>query len=191
LLSFFYLLLGEFILGALCPLCTIVHITTTLLFYISFKSQKDIKSKPPIRIVFLSLFQWIVIAIVLHVAVLILFNYSSTKIQSPTPPKAAMDDFAKCLTEQKVEMYGSAGCSHCQRQKQMFGASFEFIVFHECASSDICATMKISGYPSWIKLLSDNTEEKRAVGVTSFADLSKLSGCKLEGVETTEIVKQE
>lgn len=66
------------------------------------------------------------------------------------------DSFAQCLTESGAKMYGAYWCSHCENQKKMFGASFEYIDYTECADPNVegmlpvCAEAGIEGYPTWI-----------------------------------------
>ncbi len=93
--------------------------------------------------------------------------------------KNSKDDFAKCLAEKGVKMYGAYWCSHCNNQKEMFWDSFRYINYIECdangenANPSACIVAGIQGYPTWI------INGKRYEGEKSFEDLSKLSGCKL------------
>ena len=43
-----------------------------------------------------------------------------------------LDDFAKCLTQKSVVMYGAYWCPHCQAQKKLFGSSFKYVNYVEC-----------------------------------------------------------
>ena len=43
------------------------------------------------------------------------------------------DSFAKCLAAQQAKMYGLYWCPHCAEQKGMFGASFRYVPYQECA----------------------------------------------------------
>jgi hypothetical protein len=90
------------------------------------------------------------------------------------------DEFAKCLTENKVVMYGAFWCPHCQNQKDTFGESFDFIEYVECSLPDksgqtqVCKDKGIKSYPTWdIKGVMHS-------GELSLSKLSELSGCKLE-----------
>jgi len=93
-------------------------------------------------------------------------------------PQANYDNFAKCLTEKGVAMYGASWCSHCQNQKNMFGSSFKYVNYVECSNSDgtqtdVCKKAGITGYPTWI------VNGKVYSGEKTIQELSSLSGCQL------------
>jgi len=84
------------------------------------------------------------------------------------------DDFAKCLTDKGVTMYGSFWCTHCQNQKSMFGSSFKFVTYVDCDKNrDDCLEVGIEGYPAWI------IAAKKHYGEQSLDKLAELSGCAL------------
>jgi len=103
---------------------------------------------------------------------------------SPTPYSSApskYDDFAKCLNEKGVKMYGAFWCGHCKNQKEAFGSSFQYVNYQECtvggnqnSFAQECKDADIKGYPTW-KFPNGTIKE----GEVSFADLAKLSGCTL------------
>ncbi len=87
------------------------------------------------------------------------------------------DDFATCLSEKGLKFYGAFWCVNCERQKQLFGKSAEFLPYIECSTPDkkqnqICIDAQIENYPTWA--FPDGT---RQVGVKSLQDLSQASGC--------------
>ncbi|MBI5803096.1 hypothetical protein HY448_00190 [Candidatus Pacearchaeota archaeon] len=90
------------------------------------------------------------------------------------------DDFAKCLTQNGVKMYGAYWCPHCNEQKEMFGNSWDYIEYVECSlpnaagQTTICNQAGISGYPTWE--LGNST---RLQGTQTFEMLSKLTGCSI------------
>ncbi len=90
------------------------------------------------------------------------------------------DDFAKCLTQNKVTMYGAFWCPHCQAQKKEFGSSFKYVDYTECSLPDgksqteICIVKNITGYPTW-----EFKDGSRIDGQTSFAVLSDKTGCEV------------
>jgi hypothetical protein len=66
------------------------------------------------------------------------------------------DAFARCLTGRGVKMYGAFWCPHCQEQKEMFGASFEYAPYVECGVkgdahgvAQVCKDQDIKHYPTW------------------------------------------
>lgn len=97
-----------------------------------------------------------------------------------SPAEGKYDEFAKCLSDQGVKMYGAFWCPHCQEQKRMFGSSQKYLNYVECSTpdengqTDICKNNMITSYPTWE--MSDGT---RLNGSQSFEKLADLSGCKL------------
>jgi hypothetical protein len=90
------------------------------------------------------------------------------------------DDFAKCLASKQAKMYGLYWCPHCADQKDMFGSSFKYVPYVECAikgSKELAPECKVAGvklFPSW-QFGTDPPKE----GVLSLEDLSVKTGCSL------------
>jgi hypothetical protein len=90
------------------------------------------------------------------------------------------DKFAQCLASKQATMYGLYWCPHCIEQKEMFGKSFHYVPYVECAikgSSEVAPPCKIAGvklFPSW-QFGSDPPKE----GVLSLEALSDKTGCSL------------
>jgi hypothetical protein len=91
------------------------------------------------------------------------------------------DEFAKCLSENGVTMYGAYWCPHCNAQKQMFGNSWELVNYVECSlpekagQTQECTESKIKSYPTW-----EFQNGLRIEGEMPLEKISSLSGCKLE-----------
>jgi glutaredoxin len=84
------------------------------------------------------------------------------------------DDFARCLSEKDVVMYGADWCSHCQNQKRMFGSSFRYVNYVECPQNqEICTSAGVRAYPTWV-INGTNYE-----GEQPLQRLSSLTGCPL------------
>ena len=84
------------------------------------------------------------------------------------------DDFAKCLTNDSVIMYGTTWCVHCQAQKALFEDSFQYINFVDCDKNpQLCTDVGVQGYPTW------NFNGANYPGELNFYNLSKLSGCNI------------
>jgi len=91
------------------------------------------------------------------------------------------DAFAKCLADKKVTMYGIYWCEHCAEQKEMFGASFQYVPYVECgikgsrAEDPVCIQAGIKNLPTW--QFPDGT---RVEGIKPLEFLSQKSGCNLQ-----------
>jgi hypothetical protein len=117
-----------------------------------------------------------IISYIVFICVLLLAGGIWLTTKSPTTKPAQYDNFAKCLAEKKVTMYGAYWCSHCQNTKKTFGASFQYVPYVECTVEiKKCAELNINGYPTWI--FSDGS---RIEGEASMSDLSTKSSCALE-----------
>ena len=112
---------------------------------------------------------WLILAVLLTLAVWMI----SYEPKSSQPGQ--YDDFAKCLAEKKVTMYGADWCAHCQNEKLAFGDSFKFVPYVECPK-DIksCLAKGIEGYPTWIF-----PDGRKLTGEQGLAKLSLESGCAL------------
>ncbi|MEW6201726.1 MAG: SEC-C metal-binding domain-containing protein [bacterium] len=90
------------------------------------------------------------------------------------------DDFARCLAEKNVKMYGASWCSHCLEQKQMFGKSSRLMPYVECGSfggNETTAECKKAGvkkFPTWTFPDGSRYEGKMTMG-----ELAARSGCEL------------
>ena len=91
------------------------------------------------------------------------------------------DNFAKCLASKQAKMYGLYWCPHCIEQKEMFGASFQYVPYVECAIKDVphelapqCKAAGVKLFPSW-QFGMDPPKE----GVLSLDALSEKTGCSL------------
>lgn len=91
------------------------------------------------------------------------------------------DNFAQCLASKQAKMYGLYWCPHCADQKAMFGASFRYVPYVECAIKgsphELAPGCKVAGvtlFPSW-QFGMDPPHE----GVLTLQTLSQKTGCKL------------
>lgn len=105
----------------------------------------------------------------------ILLTGCNTSVIGGTP--GPYDQFAKCLTDKGVKMYGADSCPHCKAQKAVFKGSFGFVTYVECTrDKEACEEANIISYPTW------DYDGKRKTGETSLVDLSAFSGCQLTEV---------
>lgn len=85
------------------------------------------------------------------------------------------DEFAKCLADKEVAMYGADWCPHCQNEKRAFGDSFRFVPYVECPDDPKqCLAAGIAGFPTWIF-----PDGRRFEGEQGLEKLSAESGCQL------------
>ena len=113
--------------------------------------------------------------IIIVIAILIYIPVNNSK----KPGK--YDDFAKCLTEKDIKMYGAYWCPACAKQKQIFGKSFNLVQYVECGipgdktkQTEICNKENIGSYPTW------EINGAMYLQVQTFEALSKISGCELQ-----------
>ena len=116
-------------------------------------------------------------------AVILLVFFASYSIHSPEQEKgpAAVATFyqvglSKYLSEKGATMYGSHSCSHCERQKKLFGGAFGRINYVECSRSGpdpqpaLCAAKKIRSYPTW------EIDGQIHEGLKTLEQLGRISG---------------
>ena len=85
------------------------------------------------------------------------------------------DEFANCLTDNGVIMYGTDWCSYCQNQKSQFGNSFKNVAYVNCDNNpQACTNAGVQGYPTWY--INGETYS----GEQSLETLAQLSECPLE-----------
>jgi uncharacterized membrane protein len=125
--SVFYFIWAEFMLKAICPMCTIVHILTLIQFFCAWKTYRlanlNILSEfeGPTwwwRLLVRSqvLKEWSCWIIGVHLMLLICFTILPDVLSAPID-----ESLAKCIASSpSVWMFGANTCSVCQRQKAMF-----------------------------------------------------------------------
>lgn len=93
---------------------------------------------------------------------------------TPAAP-SRLDEFAKCLAEKQITMYGADWCPHCQEEKKRFGTSFQYVAYVECPDNpSMCIAKDIEGYPTWIF-----PDGKKMEGEQGLKKLSEESNCQL------------
>lgn len=95
--------------------------------------------------------------------------------RKPAVSGANLDEFAKCLSQQGMVMYGAYWCSHCQNIKKLFASSFQYINYVECTvDTNTCNQKGINGYPSFT--FSDGSKVE---GEMTLAEFSQKTSCPL------------
>lgn len=131
------------------------------------------------------MFNKIIIALVwiaLGIAFIWVTGFWIMKTKTATPVasiSSSLDSFAQCLSSENVKMYGADWCPHCQNQKKLFGESFKYIDYTECADpldprvqAKACSDADITGYPTW-----KFTDGQKIEGEATFEELAEKSGC--------------
>jgi len=170
-----YLLVAEFIVGALCPICTIIHIIVIVQFILAYRMFRQQKTIPSINTTINTMQHWTIIFSIAFLLPLLYFNFPSTQM-----PLRNVDTFTDCLTREGVKMFGSPGCTFCVRQKALFGSSVGYINFVNCEdamNSDTCDSFDIKSYPMWIKIDHEGKEVSRLEGMRTLAELGEAFGC--------------
>ena len=99
-------------------------------------------------------------------------------VQSNAPSEH--DNFAQCLTDHGVKMFGAWWCPHCAAEKALFGKSFEKIKYTECSDpgsqemNQTCKDAKIQGYPTW-----EFKDGSRLSGTISLENLGAKADCSV------------
>lgn len=120
------------------------------------------------------------IGIIIAVILLVLIGFNLVGNASKNPGE--YDNFARCLADSGVKMYGAYWCPHCNNQKQMFGNSWQYVNYIECSlpnkagQTEVCNQAGIRAYPTW-----EFQDNKRFEGELTFEQLSQYSNCKLKG----------
>lgn len=101
-----------------------------------------------------------------------------TPPSAPTVPPAniSKDEFAKCLTEKGMKMYGTDTCGACQYQKNMFGSSFSYITYIKCGESSLCSQKGVRATPTW-----EDAAGQLYPGARQLNDLGKIADCAPPG----------
>lgn len=93
------------------------------------------------------------------------------------------DEFAQCLTEEGVKMYGAYWCPACQEQKRVFANSWKHVDYVECSlpnrggQTQECIVEGIQSYPTW-----EFSDGSKISGVLSINQLNERTGCLDETV---------
>ena len=95
---------------------------------------------------------------------LVLIVAASWVVYTLTP--GPYDNFAKCLTEKGMTMYGEDWCEFTNAQKAMFGKSFKYVTYEVKSSLNM--------RPTWQDASGEQYET-----VQSFERLAAVTGCEI------------
>lgn len=121
--------------------------------------------------------------ILIGLGIIIIFAGILAVLKFPEKSIEGLDEFALCLKEKNVIMYGAEWCPHCQNEKRAFGDSFRFVPYVECPDNpQKCLAAGISGYPTWVFPASSAGEPdgKKLEGEQGIERLAQESGCSVK-----------
>jgi uncharacterized membrane protein len=175
-----YLLYAELMIGAICPLCTLIHVLNVLSAILARRALlqggkqtgwlQAVRAVPR-RLVLGSAVLFMLPLLVVHGSTLLRGNETAIN----------PEHLLLCLRQKGVTMYGAASCGTCQAQKAVIGAEhFHLVDFADCEldRASRCEGRALTGYPTWIQGRGD-TELVRVAGLLSLRQLSATFGCPL------------
>ena len=162
--SFLLIYIMIFKIKAICPFCIISALSSLSIFILSIIGAKFENREPMI-------FRGILIAFIVLISGLIWDNNvdpaNAEQIGNPAPIQKIAPavttksnpqkiNFAEFLSENNIVMYSVYWCSHCYKQKQLFGReAVKKLNIIECDKEgkdnqhDLCLKKDIEGFPSW------------------------------------------
>jgi len=85
--------------------------------------------------------------------------------------KIVSKDVAECIGS-KMTLYTIGGCNHCEKQKNRFGDSYQYLDVIDCANYPIiCSGVGIVMTPTWV------IDDSKHVGDRTIKELREISGC--------------
>lgn len=105
---------------------------------------------------------------------LLIVVFLSITVYSYMSGPGELDDFAKCLTEKGVVIYGNDFCSYTNHQLGDFGKSSKHLNYVRCIDNEaLCDEKGVEITPTW------EIDGKTYNGVQPLDKLSTLSGCEI------------
>ena len=100
--------------------------------------------------------------------------FSVITINSYMKKPGKYDDFAKCLTEKGVVIYGNDYCSYTMNQLGFFGKSKKYLNYTKCIDNQrLCNEKGVKITPTW-EINGEMYEQ-----VQTFERLAVISGCEI------------
>jgi uncharacterized membrane protein len=174
-ISLYLQAMSVFVIEALCPYCIVsaVLITTVFVLLCVFRPRSRLDD-----------FNWVsfapataIIAAALVVGMHLHFSGSFDATQGPED--AYLKGLAVHLDDSGAKFYGAFWCPHCNRQKELFGASVKRLPYVECSPNGrtgprnpACTVAAVRSFPTWI------IGGRRVTGIQEPKQLARLSGYK-------------
>ncbi len=129
---------AEWLIGALCPLCTLVHVVCFALLPLAWMLYRLVApsfSFRPMALVQLviSMHMWALFALLVIGTPIVWVNVMA--IQQPRYEAADLEQLGRCLNAAGVMLYSKGGCPYCEGQKRILGPAlkhFPVSVFLVC-----------------------------------------------------------
>lgn len=186
----FYLVFAEIVLQTICPMCTVIHVITLVVLYLSWKQYEAQPRKPALVDIIRAMRGWIVGIAVMNLIIIINFNLPSAPTQLGPAPPPVDSAFGRCVADDGWRIWGLSGCGYCERQKALLGSAMDHIEFVDCAvRGKECGTKELKGYPTWIQE-ADGVEVARWTGYASLKNIEAFSGCSPQFDEDDNIGEQ-
>lgn len=92
----------------------------------------------------------------------------------PENNEGVSKELAECISQNST-VYSQIGCTHCEKQKELFGENWKYINEVKCNDDwRVCQDANITGTPTWI------INGKLHSGLKSIENLKTITGCEIE-----------
>ena len=109
----------------------------------------------------------------IFVSIILIVVLSIFSISSYLKKPGDYDEFAKCLTDSGVIVYGNDFCTYTAQQLNFFGKSKDYLNYVRCVDDEkLCDDKGIEVTPTW------EIDGKMYDQVQNFEVLSTLTGCE-------------
>jgi uncharacterized membrane protein len=185
LVSVAYFVYGEYCLGVVCPMCTLVHLVIVVSLYFARKVQVlrfPTFSLSPLAVLRLAwaLRIWLLVTVLFVGLPIIALHVMNAPEPSPYSQKQ-LQQLASCVSSRRMTLYVKADCPYCAKQKDMFGPAIEHLKVVECASFDDPNCPGVHVFPFWVKLpRSAYEDEFKKGGLISIQEISEISKCAIQ-----------
>jgi uncharacterized membrane protein/glutaredoxin len=186
LLSVAYFVVGEIALGALCPLCTAVHVAVVASLFVALRISRlrsPLFAPSPAALARLAwaMRTWLLVAVLLVGTPTVALHVM--RAPDRVYSDAQLQDFGRCLAKQRMTLYTKADCPYCSKQKELLSVAADAVTTVACGEGSMgpCEAQNIYAFPTWIK--RSNSAYVRDIvsgGLQTIAHLSDISGCKMQ-----------
>ncbi len=158
-------------LEAVCPYClTSLSLMLVILGIVTYQRPESLLKFSWRPWLLKTVSTGVVLVTVLHL------HYAGVWSKSSRPEDPTVRALAEHLTEAGAKFYGASWCSHCEEQKELFGASAHRLPYVECSPAGrrgppatICTIKGIQSFPTWI------INGQRILGRQSLSGLARYS----------------